>query len=127
MLTIRAEQLRALDEVPLVPWLVHTLHMLFPDSAGDLDDPMLGAMVRRSVLRGRSMGFPRDDLLAWVALEHVFGESFLEQPQHDWARRQLEQQRDNPGQALQMLREQAILRLCGESPDPVAGGEPGHG
>ena len=127
MLTIRAEQMAVLDDVPLVPWLIRMLRALFPDSAGEIGDAALGAMVRRSVARGRSMGFGRDELGAWVALEHVFGESFPEQARHAWAHRLLEQHRTNPSQALQALREQAILRLSGIIMDETSDKEAAHG
>lgn len=127
MLTIRAEQMAVLDDVPLVPWLVQLLRTLFPESAGGADDSMLIAMVRRSVARGRSLGFARDDLAAWVALEHVFGESFHELPEHAWARKLLDQHGAEPARAVQSLREQAVLRLSGAVTDVASDEASVHG
>jgi hypothetical protein len=112
MLTIRDAQIQHLQKVPVRAWLLRTLCELLPDATASWASVELGLFVDRSVSRGKALGFGHDDLLAWVALEFALGERFEDRPENGWAAAILSDRSLRRADAIQQLREQAILRLA---------------
>ena len=112
MLTLRRAQLDTLGSVPRILWMMQSLRQLFPDDLADAADAALECFVRGSMSRAAARGFEGDDGLAWAALEHVLGEDFPARPEHAWAAELLADRGVSREATLQLLREEAILRLA---------------
>ena len=94
------------------PWMMQSLLDLFPGDWPDAGDPQLEKFVRGSMTRAASHGFEGDDDLAWAALEHVLGEDFPTRPEHAWAAALLADRSVPRSTTIQLLREEAIMRLA---------------
>jgi len=116
MLTIRSQQLELLGRVPLAGWLARMLTSLFPDVV--LPDARLKEFVRMSTERGVALGFGAAELPAWVALEFALGDAFHMLPENAWAAEILADRTCPRADAVQRLREQAILQLAAMTESP---------
>lgn len=106
--------MRALGEQFLVRQIQTQLEKSLPHRTSVLGKRGLQSAVQGAVTRGRAAGFGDEHLVAYAAIELVFGERFGRDPRYPWAKPILENRELAPAGKMDRLREAAIFQLAAE-------------
>jgi hypothetical protein len=108
VLTIRAAQMRVLEDAFLTEWVRAEVQKLFPKECAALGPVGLLRFTAESEERAKRLELTRDDLLLFLSMEICFGAAFVENPANEWARKAAE---GPVGGRMQRLRRAGIFHL----------------
>jgi hypothetical protein len=112
VLVIRDAQMRALSEHALYSQVEAGLERALPSRTSLLGRQDLRTAVQGAVSRARNFGLGEEQMLAYAALELVFGEKFSDDPQYGWAKTILASRELGPADKMQKVKEISIFFLA---------------
>jgi len=103
----------ALGRQSQIQWLDEKLCALYPPFAATLASERYLA-IEQGLDRAATLGLASGDSLKFLCFEQTFGPAFVDQPEHEWARRILADGAVEPDQRMRNLKKAAIRRLFAE-------------
>jgi hypothetical protein len=107
--------MRVLSEQALYSQIEAGLERALPDRTSPLPKSDLRAAVQGAVGRARGFGLREEQMLAYAALELVFGEKFAGDSQYPWAGTILANRTLGPAEKMQKLTEASVFHLAAQA------------